>query len=210
MLRQGADMKRAFACALGLLCTMPAFAQKAPAWRGYAANERHTAAAPARGQSLANIHWSMAVDLAPPGHGKAPDAIHAHYAEPMITGTNTVLVPVKTTSSGNFEIDAVKGHDGRQLWTMSTDYTLPPHDWTPPLPAHLTAQNRLWFAGNGGTVYFRDSPDAQTGKTGRLAFYGLSNYAKDRQAYNATVMIDSPITADDAGDIYFGFVVTGS
>ena len=193
-----------------LLSTMPAFSQNPPAWRGHAANEQHTAAAPAAGQRLANIHWSKAVDLAPPGRGKAPDEILIHYAAPMITAANTVVVPVKTTSSGNFEIDAVSGPNGAPLWTMSTDYTLPPHDWTPPLPAHLTAQNRLYFAGNGGTVYFRDSPDSQTGNTGQLAFFGWSNYEADPQAYNAYVMIDTPITADDAGNIYFGFVVLGS
>ena len=203
-------MKLALACALCLLISVPAVAGKAPAWRGHAANEQHTAAAPAMGQRLAKIHWSMAVDLAPPGHGVPPDEILIHYAAPMITGANTVLVPVKTTSGGNFQIDAVRGANGHPVWTMATDYTLPPHDWTPPLPAHLTAQNRLYFAGDGGTVYFRDSPDLPSGNTGQIAFFGWSNYQADPQAYNTTVMIDTPITADNAGNIYFGFLVTGS
>ena len=73
----------------------------------------------------------------------------------------------------------------------------------------MTAQNQLYFAGDGGTVYFRDSPDLQRGNTGHLAFFGWSNYQANPQAYNNAVMIDTPITADDAGDIYFGFVVTG-
>jgi len=128
----------------------------------------------------------------------------------MITGMHTVLVPVKTTSSGAFEIDAVKERTGKALWTLTTDYVLPPHDWVPPLPAHLTAQNRLYFAGSGGTVYYRDTPDSSTGNTGQFAFYGIANYQADKSAYDSTVVIDTPITADDQGNIYFGFVVLGS
>jgi hypothetical protein len=128
----------------------------------------------------------------------------------MITAMKTVLVPVKTSSSGDFEIEAVKEKTGRKLWTQKTDYVLPPHDWGPPLPAHLTAQTRLYFAGSGGTVYYRDTPDAKTGNTGQLAFYGIANYQANKTAYDQNVMIDTPITADDQGNIYFGFVVLGS
>jgi hypothetical protein len=128
----------------------------------------------------------------------------------MITGGNTVLMGVKTSSTGDFEIDAVKGKTGKKIWTLKTDYVLPPHDWVPPLPAHLTAQTRLYVAGSGGTVYYRDTPDQQTGKSGRLAFYGIANYRANKSALNKTVMIDTPITADNEGNIYFGFVVTGS
>ena len=184
-----------------------------PAWRGHAANAQHTARAPMAGQSLATIHWTMSVDHAPPSRtrpGNRPDELLIHYASPMITGMHTVLVPVKTSSSGDFEIDAVKEKTGKNLWTLKTDYVVPPHDWYPPLPAHLTAQNRLYFAGSGGTIYYRDTPDSTTGNTGQLAFYGITNYQANKSAYDSTVMIDTPITADDQGNIYFGFIVLGS
>jgi len=212
-------MRAFIGCALILFCSViaPSTASVAtrtlPAWRGHAGNAQHTARAPRAGQSLAAIHWSMAIDLAPPeGSRRArhPDELLIHYASPMITAMNTVLVPVKTSSSGNFEIKAARGKTGSILWTLSTDYVLPPHDWTPPLPAHLTAQNRLYVAGSGGTVYYRDTPDATTGNTGQLSFYGLSNYLANKSAYDQTVIIDTPITADDQGNIYFGFVVLGS
>jgi hypothetical protein len=200
----------ALAC-LGVAAT--ASAGGLPAWRGHAANAQHTARAPAAGQSLAKIHWSMPVDLAPPSgaHTKhAGGELLIHYASPMITARNTLLVGVKTSSTGDFEIDAVKGGTGKKPWTLKTDYVLPPSDWVPPLPAHLTAQHRLYVAGSGGTVYYRDTPDAKTGANGQLAFYGIGNYQADKSAYDHTVMIDTPITADDQGNIYFGFVVTGS
>lgn len=200
---------------VGILCACLCFAtpvvgQQLPAaWRGFAANEQHTATAPAASQSLANIHWTMAVDLAPPLRPGGGELL-IHYASPMITLKNTVLVPVKTTSQGNFEIAAVSGTNGANVWTLTTDYVFPPYDWAPPLPAHLTAQNRLYVAGAGGTVYYRDAPDSATGTTGQLAFYGISNYQANEQEYQQNVMIDTPITADNQGNIYFGFVVQGS
>ena len=185
----------------------------APAWRGHAANAQHTARAPKAGQSLAIIHWSMPVDLAPRSgvhNGGARDELLIHYASPMITAMHTVLVPVKTSSVGDFQIQAVKERTGRQIWVLNTDYVVPPHDWFPPLPAHLTAQNRLYIGGSGGTVYYRDTPDSKVGNSGQLAFYGIANYQANKNAYDSTVMIDTPITADEQGNIYFGFVVLGA
>lgn len=198
---------------LALCIAAQAWAKDEPAWRGHGANAQHTAKAPAAGQALASIHWNMPVDLDPPMEPhRAPGGgeLLIHYASPMITAQDTVLVPVKTTSTGNFEIEAVEGTTGTRLWKLKTDYVLPPYDWVPPLPAHLTGQNRLYVAGAGGTVYYRDTPDSKTGKSGQLAFYGISNYQSNEGVYNENVMIDTPITADDQGNIYFGFVVLGS
>lgn len=205
------NMKRliGFACAW-LSIAAPALGQQGPTdWRGFAANAQHTAMAAVAGQSLAKFHWTMAVDLAPPVRPGGGELL-IHYASPMITWKNTVLVPVKTTSQGNFEIVAVAGTNGANIWTLTTDYLLPPYDWVPPLPAHLTGQNLLYVAGAGGTVYFRNTPDSTTGTTGQQAFYGIANYRADEQVYQQNVMIDTPITADNQGNIYFGFVVLGS
>lgn len=188
------------------LATVARAGEVAPAWRGYAGDAQHTARAHAATQPLAHVRWSTRVDLHPPAGG----AILNHYASPMITAANTVLVPVKTGVGGGFRIDARSGATGDLSWRMTTSYVLPPHDWTPSFPAHLTAQNRLYLAGPGGTVLFRDTPDQASGASGQLAFFGLANYQADPSTYDANVMISTPITADDAGDIFFGFVVLGS
>src|SRR5947209_2476888 len=129
-------MKTVMAAAFAWLCVAAAAnAGTVPAWRGHAANAQHTARAPTAGQSLVTIHWTMSVDHAPPAGAHRPgrpDELLIHYASPMITGMHTVLIPVKTTSSGDFEIDAVKERAGKNLWTLTTDYLLPPHDWVPP------------------------------------------------------------------------------
>jgi hypothetical protein len=201
------------ACSIAvLLCVAaPALGKDQPAWRGHANDPQHTAKAPAAGQPLTKVLWTLSIDHDPPLAPHQPPgggSLLIHYASPMITAANTVLVPVKTTSKGNFEIDAVSGTNGKSIWTMKTNYVLPSNeDWIPALPAHLTAQNRLYVAGIGGTVLFRDSPDSKTGQTGQYVFYGMSTYEQNKKIYNADVVIDTPITADAKGDIFFGFVV---
>jgi hypothetical protein len=207
-------MKAFASCAAAFLCLVaPAQGKNAPAWQGFAADAQHAAPAPAPGQALTKIHWKLTVDYAPPEaprHEPGGGQSLAHYASPMITAKNTVLVPVKTTAKGKFEIEAVAGSSGNKIWTMETDYLLPPYGWVPPLPALLTGQNRLYVAGAGGTVWFRDTPDSATGKSGQLAFYGLAQYKKNTKIYDHDVMIDTPVTADTKGNIYFGFVVTAA
>ncbi len=156
-------MKAMITSAVVCVClAAPALAQTAPAWRGYAGNAQHTAPAPVKAQKLKHRHWQTPVDLDP-----GSDFILIHYASPMITASNTVLVPVKTGLSGGFRVEARSGTDGKRLWKTTTDFILAPHDWTPSFPAHLTAQNRLYYAGAGGTVYFRDTPDLKTGNKGQ-------------------------------------------
>ncbi len=191
-----------------LFAALPAAAQTAPpAWRGYAGNSQHTARAPAPGQPLDRLHWRTRVDLHPQNSG---GELLIHYGSPMITAANTVILPVKTGSSGGFRIEAHDGADGAKLWQVSTDYVLPPHGWTPSFPAQLTAQNRLYFAGTGGTVYARNNPDTAVNTIRQLAFYGIEKYAADPTPYQQSVMIDTPITSDEGGNIFFGFVATGA
>lgn len=198
-------MKPIVSAVIACLCiAASAHAQAKPAWRGHAGDAQHTAAAPRKPSKLARILWSTPVDEDPQLTGVA---LLRHYGSPMITGANTVLVPVKTHDG--FRIEARTGATGSEIWREETDFIPARRDLLPSFPAHLTAQNRLYLAGAGGTVYFRDDPDLERGVGGQLAFYGLSNYASDPTPYNEHVMIDTPITADEAGNIYFGFVVTG-
>ncbi len=64
-----------------------------PAWAGFAGNAQHTAIAPASPQPLDRVHWHVAVDQKP--DNIPPDGPIAHYASPMITSANTVVVPTR-------------------------------------------------------------------------------------------------------------------
>ncbi|MGI8741472.1 MAG: hypothetical protein ACR2NN_02665 [Bryobacteraceae bacterium] len=176
-------------------------------WSGYGHDAQHTAAASVASQPLSRIHWQTPVDLMPQF---SDNDLLIHYGSPLITTANTVIVPVKTGATGGFRVEGRSGLDGTLQWTILTDYTLPPHNWIPSFSPVLTSKNRLYLAGAGGTVYYRDQPDAPTGPTGQIAFFGNANYSADPAAYNSTVMINTPLTTDRHGNIFFGFQVLGS
>jgi hypothetical protein len=147
------------------------------------------------------------VDLAPQ---YSSDELLIHYGSPLVTAGNTVLLPVKTGDTGGFRVEARGGTGGRLIWMLPTDYTLPRHDWTPIFGPVLTRKSRLYLPGAGGTVYFRDDPDSAGGAQGQIAFYGLDNYRADPALFDANVVINTPLTADRQGGVYFGFLVSGS
>ena len=180
----------------------------AQAWTGYGNNGQHTGDSTVAGQALTKVNWSTSVDqvysVNPPG------TLYIHYGSPSLTTGNTILVPQRTTSDSNYQVNAFSAGSGAPKYTLATDYTPPPHNWIPSFGPVLTPRARYWWPGAGGTVYYRDSPDANSGPTGQIAFYGLSNYTSNPAAYNSTVFISTPLTTDRYGDIFFGFVVTGS
>src|SRR5208283_4474345 len=177
-------------------------------WSGYGHESQHDAIAPVASQPLNHILWHTPVDLNPQYSGSE---LFIHYGSPLITRSNTVIVPVKTGAAGGFEVEALTGATGATNWVQSTDYLLPPHGWTPSFSPTLTPKNRLYFAGGGGTVYYYDTPDATnvSPAIGQIAFFGLTNYTANTNAYLNNVFINTPITADRYGNIFFGFQVTG-
>lgn len=178
-------------------------------WSGYGHDPQHDAIASVASQPLDRILWQTPVDLDP--QYDTNGELDIHYGSPLVTRANTVIVPVKTGATNGFEVEALTGATGATNWTLPTDYLLPPHNWTPSFSPALTPQNRLYFPGGGGTVYFCDTPDITNGTPaiGQLAFYGLANYLANTNAYLTNVFIDTPITSDRYGDIFFGFQVTG-
>jgi len=177
-------------------------------WSGYAHEPQHSAIASVASQPLNRIVWQTPVDLNPPYSG---GELFIHYGSPLMTRSNTVIVPVKTGAGGGFEIEALAGATGATNWVKFTDYVLPSHNWIPSFSPALTPKNRLYFAGGGGTVYYCDTPDATNAfpPIGQVAFYGLTNYATVSNTYLASVQINTPITSDRYGNIFFGFLVTG-
>ncbi len=176
-------------------------------WSGYGHDAQHSAISSVQSQPLNQIRWQTPVDLQPQYSG---NDLLIHYGSPLVTAANTVFVPVKTGASGGFKVEARSGSNGALLYTLTTTYTLPPHNWTPSFGPVLSARNRLYYAGPGGTVFYRDQPDSLSGASGQIAFYGNANYASNPAAFDSTIKISTPITSDRTGNIYFGYEVLGA
>jgi hypothetical protein len=155
-------------------------------------------------QPLNRIVRSMPVDLAPPY--RSGGLLHIHYGSPLITGAGTVLVPVKTTAGGDFRVEARRGSDGGLVWQLDTDYLLPASSWTPSFNLALAADNRLYVPAAGGRLIVREQADSNSGAVRTLAFYGDSVYAIAPAALNTQVLINTPLTVDAAGNVFFGFI----
>jgi hypothetical protein len=176
-------------------------------WSVLGHDPQHTAISRFTANPLNRIEWQTPMDLDPQYSG---NELFIHYGSPLVTRANTVVIPVKTGAWGGFQVEGHCSTTGSLVWTQPTDYILPAHDWTPSCGIALSPKNRLYFPGAGGTVYYRDAPDAATSGTGQIAFYGMANYLADPATYQANVQINTPITADRYGDIFFGFQVSGT
>ena len=180
-------------------------------WNGFARDPQHSGQSAVASQPLNQVLWSTPVDLDP--HIVA-GFLATHYGSPMVTAANTVILPVKTGATGGFRVDARSAADGSLIWSLPSDYVMPPASAISVFGPVLTSRPRLYFPGIGGTVYFRDNPDAVCPRRGKcqhqLAFFGTKNYKRHRKQFNSGVIINTPLSAGAAGDIYFGFIVVAS
>jgi hypothetical protein len=178
-------------------------AQGQVAWQGYAKNAQHSALSTTRSQPLSTIVWHTPVDLQPQYDG---NDLFAHYGAPLATAANTIIVPVKTGASDGFELQARRGSDGTLLWTQTSDYTLPLHNWVLSYGPTLTPQGRVYWAGARGALFFRRNVDTP----GAVKAEHVSFYATKKLEANPSVHICTPLTSDGSGSIYFGYVVEGT
>ena len=83
---------------------------------------------------------------------------------------------------------------------------------TSPVLAAGPPADRLYYPGAGGTVFFIENPDsARRGlPSGEVFYTSLADYLANAAAFNAAVFVNTPITADSAGNIFFGFRVQGT
>ena len=179
-----------------------------PAWFGYGRNAQHTAASTIATQDLGRIAWTTPVDLAP--QYTQSGALLTHYGSPVVTTNNTVVIPVKTGATGGYRVEGRNGVSGALIWSAVTDYVTPPRNWLPPYSPLLTEQGRLYVQGAGGKLLVRSDGDAANGTFAPQVFYGAANYNLNPATFDGTVFINTPLTADAQGNIFFGFQVTGA
>jgi hypothetical protein len=170
----------------------------------FAGDAQHTAVFPVSAEHLNAIRWTTPIDTHYTGF--------AHYGSPLITPSNTVIVPVKTAAG--FQLSAFEGATGRLKYTLTNDYIMAPiatnGGWIPvyqPVIANPPSGPRLYYPGAGGTLNHVDNLDSDTpGTPVRECFYtDLFDYTNNASAYNGTIFINTPVTADTNGAVFFGF-----
>ncbi len=200
------------------LLAVGAFAQ---GWLGYGGNAQHSGLYTGTSQTAALIKWSASIDDDRAYYG---GDVLAHYAAPMVTPSNTVVYGYRfTTQQGanhdNWRVMARNGATGAVTWQFDTDYSAAliwPNDWTSVFPVTLyqapgNANLRgVAAAALGGSIMVRTSADTAVGTPKRLVFYTtLADFNANSAAY-APVKINTPLTADASGNVYFGYEVTGN
>ena len=181
------------------LTTPPAAAPTA-AWSGHGGSATHAARAPATAQVLTRVLWSTPVDTAPPY--TAGGFLLIHYGSPVISAANVVMIPVKTSSAGAFRVEARSGTTGTLVWQQTTDYILPNSSWTPSMNIALYGE-RLFIPAAGGRVLVRDQASSATGTLRSVLFYSST---ASLATLNSQIRINTPLTVDAAGNLYFGFI----
>jgi len=138
------------------------------------------------------------------------------------TGSSNKTFVISNVTSNSFTLDNVTGngtYTGGGMWVLSTStsastsYIEPSYSWLPPdQAAYDPISDRVYFPGPGGTIDYISNPDTATGVVTpvQVAFYGTSNYTANESAYNASIYINTPLTVDTLGNVYFGYEVTGS
>jgi hypothetical protein len=179
----------------------------ARAWPSFGRDAQHTAVSQVATQDLARIVWTAPVDLAP--HYQPTGELLAHYGSPVIADSDTLVLPVKTGSTAGFRVEGRSRTSGALLWSQDSDYLLPPHVWTPSFNATLTAAGKVVTPAAGGRLLVRDSVDASAATT-FATFFGAASYLQNPSSFNGTVFVDTPVTADAQGNLFFGFAVTGA
>jgi len=163
----------------------------------FGGNAQHTNLYSATAQTMNKIRWQVSIDNSNSGE-------FGHYGAPLVTAANTVITSCLTDGLV-VQLNAYDGKTGTPKWTITTDYTFPPHGWLPEYQACISG-TRLYYQGIGGTVYYVDNIDTDTPSSPtQVCFYGMSTYQADKANFDANVFIDTPLTPDSAGNIYFGF-----
>jgi hypothetical protein len=210
-------LNRTAACGSALSMTFalltnasPALADGSPkqpvqGWTTQSHDPQHTGVSSVKAQSMRAIHWQTPTDLQPV---LITGELFNHYGSPLVTSQNTVIVPVKTGAFDGFRVEAHGGKDGSLKWTLSTDYSVSSSLFLPSFGPALS-NNRVVMPAAGGTLIVRDGADAPNGRVTRVAFYGLDTFDADSANFTSNVKINTPITSDAQGNLYFGFIVSG-
>jgi hypothetical protein len=183
---------------------------QAQGWPSYGHDPQHSCMAVAGSLVPQQARWSYPLDQTELNN--MGGTLYIHYGTPVITRLNTVIASVQTSTSGGVYGVTALNTAGGVVWSATSDYTLPSHDWVPIFGITLTPRDQyLVYPGAGGTIYVRNYPDYSqikyptVVKTSQYAFFGNANYAANPAAFKSAIQICTPISSDALGNLYFGY-----
>ena len=186
-------------------------------WPGYGHDSQHTSLSSVASEVPEVIRWSTPVDA---NLQNFFGSLALHYGSPLITASNTVLVPVKVgqeTYGGmgtiGFRIEGHRGSDGALIWKVTSDYQLP--DLRLGMDSSLGADTESQRRCRG--VSSRGRHGLRQVKSGfRHRQLDADRLRRRRQLQEESrriqpaIQICTPITSDSSGNLYFGYVSSGA
>lgn len=180
-------------------------------WPQWGQNARHTGVSTVAGQSLSGIVAESQFDPFVDAEAASQDGdLLVHYQTPLVDGQD-VFLAVKTSPDGQFDPNnwnhqtwgerRLHWENGALVtkWTWFSDYKLVPQvetfvGWEPVFHGALAGQY-LYAPGGNGSIWKLDRGN------GAVLAHITAFAAPD--AYPANAFTTSPLTVDDAGNVYY-------
>ena len=174
-------------------------------WTGFGGDSQHAANSGVAGQSLQTIEWSTSIDAL-----FRPTSF-AHYGSPMSTAENTIVVPERN-AVGGWQVQGINGANGAVLWTQVSDYqAYAAGSWLTPYQPTLAGSGNsadLYYQGAGGKVF--ELGNLNSSSPAAITTISFPGYSANPTVFNQNVFINTPLTADTSGNVYFGYTVNAS
>ena len=141
---------------------------------------------------------------------RAGGALLIHYGSPVVTSHNTVVCRSRPAPAAAFASRRDRARNGGAD-LVDADRL---HAAAAQLGAELQPRARRRRTGSmrpapAASCWCKDDADARRGALARVVFYGAAAYTANPAAFDASVFINTPLTVDAQGNVFFGFIVTG-
>ena len=184
------------------------FLRFAREWPTLGGNNQHTGISPnAAVACINNLRWNVTIDT-------SGDPRNTHYGTPLVTSSGTVIEAIRTTAQGDFLLNAFDGMTGSVIWSFATGKKNYPFagpvvpQYLPVLDSGVGAAQRIYFAGPGGTVFFRTNPDNASGTVTQLFPQGEAEYLANKAFYDGQWFINSGLVVDSNDAVIYAVKVS--
>jgi hypothetical protein len=109
-------------------------------------------------------------------------------------------------------VQGINGANGSVLWTQTSDYqAYAAGSWLTPYQPTLAGSGNsadLYYQGAGGKVF--ELGNLNSSSPTPVTTISFPGYSANPTVFNQNVFINTPLTADTSGNVYFGYTVNSS